>query len=333
MSPTIDTNINGVLSWMTAAWILRLCDEPLRVTTLQPGDGQYDALALLRGSAAPAILMNRSGASALVEGRVVEDIWEVASGRSGTGPRELALLLLSESGIAADLAEIPDTYALSIAQIATAMNFYREVNKRPRRVDCREIPADALTSWVDPPLPPDLANAASEHPAVIDGQREGSWIWQLLREGDVIAYCDTFTNTCIMSPLRKFNRHPYTRMSTAYPLPPWLRHWLATEQVRQRLLSPWHSHLECDGTGVLTGKDPSSHCLRFRRSGIGLSNEKTSPKRNCGTIWIEPRGRCVRSRPRLCADETWCCDFYVGSECCELPTLDSSHSGLTRLKN
>lgn len=220
MSPTIDTNINGVLSWMTAAWILRLCDEPLRVTTLQPGDGQYDALALLRGSAAPAILMNRSGASALVEGRVVEDIWEVASGRSGTGPRELALLLLSESGIAADLAEIPDTYALSIAQIATAMNFYREVNKRPRRVDCREIPADALTSWVDPPLPPDLANAASEHPAVIDGQREGSWIWQLLRDGDVIAYCDTFTNTMHYVAPTKIQPAPLYTDEYGIPSPP-----------------------------------------------------------------------------------------------------------------
>lgn len=220
MSFVITTETKQLLSWLTAAWILRLSHEPLRVVTLQPGDGQYDALALVRSKAYPAILMNRSGGSALVEGRVIDDIWGVASGQSGTGPRELALLLLSESEIAADLAEIPDSYGLAITQIATAMNFYREVHKKSRRVECREVPIDVLQSQAEASIPSNLARAALGYPDLIPGQSDGSWIWRIQIDGTVIAYCDTYANTLEYVAPRTLQPAPHYTDQYGIPAPP-----------------------------------------------------------------------------------------------------------------
>lgn len=67
------------LSWMVAAELLKLIDEPQAVLQLRPGGDQYDTLVLSSFDEQAMLHLNRDGANALVRGELVEFIWPRAA--------------------------------------------------------------------------------------------------------------------------------------------------------------------------------------------------------------------------------------------------------------
>lgn len=119
----ISYEVKSLLAWMTAAQILLMVDEPLRLAILHPGGGTYDCLSLITPDGQTSILMNRDGESALVDGEVISDIWSIAS--EGQGPYELAYLLLSHTDHGVSDDRTPSATALSALNIANWLNHQR----------------------------------------------------------------------------------------------------------------------------------------------------------------------------------------------------------------
>lgn len=118
--------VKELLSWMTAAYLLQVIEEPLRVFETHPGDGMYDCLTLMRPDGRSVISMNRNGESALVDGEVVSGIWALAGQTPGKGPRDLARVLIAESGLDLNPDQAPNGTALAAVTIANWLNLNRD---------------------------------------------------------------------------------------------------------------------------------------------------------------------------------------------------------------
>ncbi|MDO8309023.1 MAG: hypothetical protein Q7V58_11775 [Actinomycetota bacterium] len=86
------------LSWATAAHVLAMSEQPLRVVELHPMSGEYDCLSLVTPDGRVLIHMNRNGEAALAGDRVVSPIWETAQDAT-EGSAVLALQLMDAAGI------------------------------------------------------------------------------------------------------------------------------------------------------------------------------------------------------------------------------------------
>lgn len=182
-----------VLSWMTAAYMLRELADPVRLLVTHPGGGMYDCLTLTTDRGEHLVSMNRDGSSAALPREVIPDIWTVAGTTPGQGPLALAYLLLSEGGFPVE----PDKPTSGMCQaaivIANLLNLHRDhrVSAIPiwhgadvygdleEDLDLLHCFSD-VGDWLDQPPP-------------LPGMTPSGWLFAFIYDGEPKALINTMT--------------------------------------------------------------------------------------------------------------------------------------------
>lgn len=198
--------IKELLSWMTAAYLLQVIEEPLRLFETHPGDGMYDCLTLMAPDGSPVISMNRNGQSAIVDGEVVPDIWSLAGQTPGKGPRDLARELIAESGLDLNPDQAPNGTALAAVTVANWLNLNRD-----RRVQAIPIwQYDGFTGGDTEQV--SLLEGFGDidgwlrQPTALEGLTSTSWLFALILDDVPVQLVNTRTGE---------TRSDYHRRSTA----------------------------------------------------------------------------------------------------------------------
>lgn len=196
--------VKELLSWMTAAHLLRVIDAPLRVFITHPGDGSYDCLTLVKESGEEVIALNRNGDSALIAGDVISGIWEAASLSPGAGPRGLAEQLATASGLPLALERDPGATALAATWIANWLNLNRDWGTEVHALPVLQCdphlgdqeaghllePFTGVDTWVAQPPP-------------LEGLTGSAWLYALSRGGSLAALVNTATGEFTTRVLRR----------------------------------------------------------------------------------------------------------------------------------